>query len=56
MTINLLKHLLIGQLKHPADIQIANIRTTQGSLFASRFECDATIEGDLTESRFLESK
>jgi hypothetical protein len=52
-TIDLVRQILIGQFKYPVRVQIANIRTTQGGLFTPRFECEATIEGDLSAQSFL---
>lgn len=52
-TIDLVRQILVGQFKYPTQIQIANIRTTQGGFFAARYECDATVVGDLSEQSFL---
>jgi hypothetical protein len=51
-TTNLVKKILVEQFSYPANIEISNIRTTLGGLFASRFECDATIDGDLSGQAF----
>lgn len=51
-TISLVRQILIGQFKYQRLIRIANIRTSQGGMFAPRFECDASIEGDLSGQSF----
>ena len=52
-TTNLVKKILVEQFKYPVSIKIDNVRTSQGSLFGNRFECDASIEGDLSAQTFL---
>lgn len=52
-TLDLVKKILTKQFKLPSDIHIVNIRTVSGGLFARRFECDATVTGDLSGLTFL---
>jgi hypothetical protein len=44
-TLGLVRTILVKQFDFPKEIQIINIRTVTGGLFATRFECDATVEG-----------
>jgi hypothetical protein len=48
-TIDRLKHILVDQFKFPSNIQFAYIRTNQGGPFSKHFECDAVVEGDLSQ-------